>query len=339
MSKEACPVQEKFKTMIGGQALIEGIMMRGPEKQAVVVRNPKEGLVEKVETLKKKSGVLTWPMIRGVVNFGSSMISGVKCLMWSAEQSDLEEDDGKDSEPSKLDQWLEKRLGSEKFMSVLISFSVVLGLGFSILLFFLLPMLLGNLFQRLTGCGVVAQHLLEGLFRIVIFLVYMIGISRLKDMKRVFSYHGAEHKTIRCYEAKLPLTVENVRGMTRKHPRCGTSFLFVVMALSIFLFTVLSAVLNALIPGLAGLREQSRVLYNLLMMGLKLLVMLPLVVSISYEINRFVGRHDNRFTRILTAPGLWFQNFTTNEPDDSMIEVAIKALELVVPEQEGADKW
>ena len=334
----SCPA-EQFKTMIGGQALIEGIMMRGPEKQAIVVRNPKEGLVEKIEPLKKKTGILTWPLIRGVVNFGGSMVSGVKSLMWSAEHADLDGEEGEDQEPSKLDQWLEKKLGSEKFMSVVITFSVILGLGFSILLFFLLPMLLGNLLQRLTGCGVVLQHLVEGLFRILIFLGYMIGVSRLKDMKRVFSYHGAEHKTIRCYEAKLPLTVENVRGMTRMHPRCGTSFLFVVMALSILLFTVLSAVLNAWIPSLAVLQENSRVLYNLLMMALKLLVMLPLVVSISYEINRFVGRHDNRFTRLLTAPGMWLQNFTTNEPDDSMIEVAIRSLELVLPDQEGADKW
>jgi uncharacterized protein YqhQ len=325
--------------MIGGQALIEGIMMRGPEKQAIVVRNPKEGLLEKIEPLKKKTGVLTWPLIRGVVNFGGSMVSGVKSLMWSAENSGMEDGEEDDGEPSKLDLWLEKKLGSEKFMSVLVTFSVILGLGFSILLFFLLPMLLGNLLQRLTGCGVVVQHLVEGLFRIVIFVAYMIGVSKLKDMKRVFSYHGAEHKTIRCYEAKLPLTVENVRGMTRLHPRCGTSFLFVVMALSIFLFTILSAVLNALIPGLRELQENSRVLYNLLMMGVKLLVMLPLVVSVSYEINRFVGRHDNAFTRVLTAPGMWFQNFTTNEPDDSMIEVAIRSLELVLPEEEGADKW
>lgn len=338
MSKESCPVQEKFKTMIGGQALIEGIMMRGPESQAIVVRSPKEGLVEKLDPLKKKTGILTWPMIRGIVNFGGSMISGVKSLMWSAEKADL--DDGQtNEEPSKLDQWLEKKLGSEKFMSVVVTFAVILGLGFSLLLFFLLPMLLGNLLQRLTGCGVVLQHLAEGLFRIVIFLGYMILISRMKDMRRVFSYHGAEHKTIRCYEAKLPLTVENVRAMTRKHPRCGTSFLFVVMALSILLFTVLSAVLNAWIPGLRELQQNSRVLYNLLMMGLKLLVMLPLVVSISYEINRLVGRYDNRFTRLLTAPGMWFQNFTTNEPDDSMIEVAIRALELVLPTQEGSDKW
>ena len=338
MPKESCPV-ERFKTMIGGQALIEGIMMRGPEKQAIVVRHATEGLKEKVETLKKKTGILTWPLIRGVVNFGGAMVSGVKSLMWSAENSGMEEEGETDDEPSKLDQWLEKKLGSEKFMSVIVTVSVILGLGFSILLFFLLPMLIGNGFQRLTDCGVVAQHLIEGLVRIGIFLAYMIGVSRLKDMKRVFSYHGAEHKTIRCYEAKLPLTVENVRPMTRKHPRCGTSFLFVVMALSIFLFTVLSAVLNSLIPGLTVLREDSRVLYNLLMMAVKLFVMLPLVVSISYEINRLVGRHDNRFTRILTAPGMWFQNFTTNEPDDSMIEVAIQALELVLPEEEGADQW
>ena len=338
MSKESCPVQEKFKTMIGGQALIEGIMMRGPESQAIVVRSPKEGLVEKVDPLKKKHGVLTWPMIRGIVNFGGSLSSGVKSLMWSAEHADLDDDESKE-EPSKLDQWLENKLGSEKFRSVVVTIAVVLGMGFSLLLFFLLPMLLGNLLQRLTGCGVVLQHLTEGLFRILIFLGYMILISRMKDMRRIFSYHGAEHKTIRCYEAKLPLTVENVRTMTRKHPRCGTSFLFVVMALSILLFTVLSALLNAWIPGLRELQENSRVLYNLLMMGLKLLVMLPLVVSISYEINRLVGRYDNRFTRILTAPGMWFQNFTTNEPDDSMIEVAIRALELVLPTQEGSDKW
>ncbi|MBQ1589441.1 MAG: DUF1385 domain-containing protein [Oscillospiraceae bacterium] len=339
MSKESCPVTEKFKTMIGGQALIEGIMMRGPEKQAVVVRNPKEGLKKKVETLKPKRGILTWPMIRGLVNFGSSMYNGVKSLMWSAEESGMAEDEETDEAPSKLDLWLEKKLGSEKFMSVLITFSVILGIGFSLLLFFLLPMEAGNLFQRLTGCGVVVQHLIEGLFRLVIFLIYMILVSRMKDMKRVFSYHGAEHKTIRCYEAKLPLTVENVRPMTRKHPRCGTSFLFVIMALSILLFTVLSYVLNSIFPALAVLQQNSRILYNLLMMAIKLLVMLPLVVSVGYEINRFVGRHDNRFTRILTAPGMWFQNFTTKEPDDSMIEVAIAALTEVLPEREGSDKW
>ena len=160
--------------------------------------------------------------------------------------------------------------------------------------------------------------------RIIIFLGYMIGVSQMKDMKRVFSYHGAEHKTIRCYEAKLPLTVENARQMTRLHPRCGTSFLFVVVILSI----LISALFSAIWP-------VSNMLGRL---GLTLL-RLPLIVAIAYELNRAVGRHDNKLTRILTAPGMWFQYFTTNEPDDSMIEVAIKALELVKPEQEGADRW
>ncbi|MBQ1371333.1 MAG: DUF1385 domain-containing protein, partial [Oscillospiraceae bacterium] len=305
--KNACPVREQFKTMIGGQALIEGIMMRGPEKQAVVVRNPQKGLVTKLDPVKKKTGIFTLPLIRGLVNFGASMYAGIQCLMWSAEQADLEDDPDEagegekpqkeKEEPSRFERWLEEKMGSEKFMSVLISFSLVLGMGFSLLLFFLLPIELGNLFQRLTDCGLLVQHLLEGVFRIGIFLCYMIAISKLKDMRRVFSYHGAEHKTIRCYEARLPLTVENVRGMTRKHPRCGTSFLFVVMTLSVFLFTVLTAVLNSIFPEFAALRTDNRLVYNLITMALKIFVMLPLVVSISYEINRLVGRYDNRFTR------------------------------------------
>ena len=340
MPNDACPVKEQFKTMIGGQALIEGIMMRGPDAQAIVVRRGEE-LVTKVEPLKQHKGFLALPLVRGLVGFFGAMVNGVKALMYSAEQSAVEDEDEEKpkEEPSKLDQWLEKKLGSEKFVQLVLYFGVFLGLGFSILLFFLLPMELGNIFQRLTGCGVIVQHLIEGVFRIVIFVLYMYLTSKLKDMQRVFRYHGAEHKSIRCYEAKLPLTVENVAKMTRKHPRCGTSFLFVIMTLSILLFTILSYVLNSLIPGLALLQANSRILYNLLMMAIKLIIMLPLVVSITFEINRVVGRHDNRLTRILTAPGLWFQNFTTQEPDDSMMEVAIEALKLVLPKVEGADKW
>ena len=158
----------------------------------------------------------------------------------------------------------------------------------------------------------------------------------MNEIKRVFAYHGAEHKTIRCYEAGMPLTVDNVRLQTRKHPRCGTSFLFVVMILSILVFSAASSVLLTIIPSLEGLRGS--LIYSLIMFGFKLLL-LPLVVGISYEVNRLVGRHDNWFTRILTAPGMWFQNFTTNEPDDSMIEVGIAALEAVLPENEGEDRW
>ena len=340
MAKQTNQPQEKFKTMIGGQALIEGIMMRGPEKQAIVCRSKGE-MVSKVENLTKRTGILTWPFIRGIVNFGGSMVGGVKALMYSAEVSADEEDSGDASaeQPSKFEQWLEKKLGSEKFMSVVIGFAAFLGIAFSVLLFFLLPILLGNLFQRLTNCNVLIQHIFEGIIRIVIFILYMFLVSRMKEMKRVFSYHGAEHKTIRCYEAKLPLTVENVRGMTRMHPRCGTSFLFVVMIISILLFTVTSYLLNLWIPGLAALQTANKFLYNLIMVGVKIIILLPIVVSISYEFNRLVGRHDNWFTRLLTKPGMAMQHFTTNEPDDSMIECAIESLKLVLPSEEGQDKW
>lgn len=309
--------QEKFKTLIGGQALIEGILMQGPDKRAVVVRGP-EGLVSKVEPIKKRTGILTWPLIRGVVNFGSSMVNGVKALMYSADFFPEEE-----GEPSKFDQWLENKLGSEKLQQVVVTFSVFLGVLFSVALFFLLPTLLAGLIPGLKERAVL-RTLIEGLFRIAIFLGYMILVSRMKDMRRVFSYHGAEHKTIRCYEAQLPLTVENVRPQTRLHPRCGTSFLFVVVIVSI----LVSSLFSALCP-----------ISNTFLRILSRLIMLPFIVAISYEFNRLVGRHDNWLTRALSAPGMWFQHFTTNEPDDSMIEVAIAALELVIPEEKGSDRW
>ena len=313
MEKKQTPVQEKFKTMIGGQALIEGILMRGPEKQAIVVRS-QDGLVEKVEPLRanrKRCPVWGWPLIRGVINFGGSMYSGVKALMFSADYYQGDED--LSDEPTKFERWIEKHFGTKAMEQFILVLAVVLGIGFSIGLFFLLPMLLSEFALAWIGSDFV-RNLIEGVVRVAIFLGYMIAVSRLKDMKRVFSYHGAEHKTIRCYEAKLPLTVENVRPMTRLHPRCGTSFLFVVMIVSILVFSVFSSMLVKLL-------------------------LLPVVVSISYEFNRFVGRHDNAVTRALSYPGMALQNFTTNEPDDSMIEVAIRALELVLPEREGDDRW
>lgn len=325
---------EKFKTMIGGQALIEGIMMRGPEKDAVVVRG-QDGLTVEVSDRKipPEKSMLRWPLIRGVVNFFDSQVTGVKALMRSADLSpegaDLTE------EPSKFDQWLEKKLGNEKFQQYLISMAVVLGLGMSILLFFVLPMVIGGFFDRWIESTLVL-NLVEGLIRILIFMSYIILVSRMKEMKRLFAYHGAEHKTIRCYEAGLPLTVENVHKMTRLHPRCGTSFLLVVMILSILVFSIASTALLAAIPALAAI--QGTFVYRLIMIVFKLLL-LPLVVSVSYEMNRWVGRNDNFLTRLLTAPGMWFQNFTTREPDASMIEVAITAVEAVLPEQEGADRW
>lgn len=325
---------EKFRTMIGGQALIEGIMMRGPYKDAIVTRG-KDGLSVTVtdRSLPPKGSVWTWPLLRGVRGFFDSQVTGVKALMQSADLAPEEEQE----QPSKLDLWLEKKLGNEKFQQFIIGFSVFLGLAMSIGIFMLLPMLLGNIFTRWID-SILVLHLIEGVIRIGIFVVYILLISRMGEMKRVFSYHGAEHKTIRCYEAGLPLTVENVRAQTRLHPRCGTSFLLVIMILSILVFTVASSLLLAIVPSLNALRLDNPFLYKLIMVIFKLLL-LPLIVGIGYEINRLVGRYDNALTRVLTAPGMWFQNFTTNEPDDSMIEVGIAAVEAVLPEQKGADAW
>ena len=324
--------QEKFKTTIGGQALIEGIMMRGPDKDAIVVRT-KEDL--HIETMpRKKNPPKSWknfPFIRGIFNFFDAQVVGIKALLRSADLAPEEMQE----EPSKFDRWLEKKLGNEAFQKAIVGIAMCMGLGLSVVLFFLLPMIIGGLFDRwiTSNLGV---NLIEGLIRMVIFLGYMLLISRMEEMRRVFSYHGAEHKTIRCYEAGLPLTVENVRVQTRLHPRCGTSFLLVVMVISILVFSVASSALLAAVPALETIRGSFG--YRLLMIVFKLLL-LPLVVGITYEINRWAGRNDNGFTRILTAPGMWLQNFTTNEPDDSMIEVGIAAVEAVLPEQEGADRW
>ena len=333
-SKKSECCNEKFKTTIGGQALIEGIMMRGPEKDAIVVRG-KEGLTLEVHPRKihKPGSFATWPLIRGAVNFFDAQVVGVKALMRSADLAP--EGAAEEEEPSKFDLWLEKKLGNEKFQEYLIGAAVVLGMAMSIGLFFLLPMIIVGFFDRWIG-STLALNLVEGLVRIMIFMAYMLAVSRMEEMKRVFSYHGAEHKTIRCYEAGLPLTVENVRPMTRLHPRCGTSFLLVVMVISILVFSVASTLLLNAVPALAAMRGSF--LYRLLMIVFKLLL-LPLIVAVTYEINRWAGRNDNAFTRVLTAPGMWMQNFTTNEPDDSMIEVAIAAVKEVLPEEEGADRW
>ena len=326
------PSNEKFTTLLGGQALIEGILMRGPDKDAVVCRQNGELVTEVTpRKLPPEKSPKRWPLIRGVVNFFDSQAVGIKALMRSADLSPEETGE----EPGKVDQWLEKKLGDEKFQKFLLGSAVALGTGLSILLFFLLPMIIGGFFDRWVKSNV-AICLIEGLVRMAIFLAYMIAVSRMKEMKRLFSYHGAEHKTIRCYEAGLPLTVENVRAQTRLHPRCGTSFLLVVMILSILIFSVASSVLLALVPGLEVMR--GTFLYRLIMILFKLLL-LPLVVSVAYECNRWVGRHDKALSRVLTAPGMWFQYFTTNEPDDSMIEVGIAAVKAVLPEQEGVDRW
>ena len=327
------PCCEKFKTTIGGQALIEGIMMRGPEKDAIVVRKSDGSLDVDVHPRKLPAKKSLWnlPFLRGVRTFFDSQVVGVKALMHSADLAPEESQE----QASKFDQWLEKKLGNEKFQQYLIGFAVFLGLAMSIGLFILLPVIVAGFFDRWIK-NILLLNLLEGLIRIVIFMGYMILVSRMGEMKRVFAYHGAEHKTIRCYEAGLPLNVENVRQMTRLHPRCGTSFLLVVVIISTLVFSVASSGLLTLAPALAAM--QGTFLYRLIMILFKLLL-LPVVVGITYEINRWAGRHDNWFTRGISAPGMWMQNFTTNEPDDSMIEVAIEAVKAVLPEKEGEDAW
>ena len=298
-------------------------MMRGPKKQAAVVRRPDGELEireEELKFIKDRYPILGTPLIRGVVTFVDSMVNGVKALMWSAEFFPEEETP---EEPSKFEVWLEKKLGSEKMTSLVVTLAVVLGIGLSIVLFFLLPTLLGGLVSLVTR-SMLARNLAESLLKIAIFMGYLALCSKMKDIRRVFQYHGAEHKTIFCYEAGLPLTVENVRKQSRHHPRCGTSFLFVVIIVSILVSTVAFSIWP---------------IYNGLLRFLAHLVMLPAIVGVSYEFNRWCGRNDNALTRVLTAPGLWMQNFTAFEPDDSMIEVGIKALELVLPEKQGEDKW
>ena len=319
-----------FRTTIGGQALIEGILMRGPEKQAIVVRNQEGGLEVKEQQLKlikDRHPILGVPFIRGVVNFGASLVEGVKALMWSAEF--YPEEEGQEETPSRFEAWLEKRFGSEALMKWVLGFSVAVGLVFAIALFIILPTLATSaLLYFFPDAPMWLRNLLEGVVKLIVFFLYLYFCSRLKDIHRTFQYHGAEHKTIFCYERGLELTVENTRAMPRHHPRCGTSFLFVVIVVAVLASCVVFA--------LPGIRD---VAANPLVRILLHLVLLPIVVGVTYEINRFIGRHDNPFTRFLSAPGLWMQNFTTFEPDDSMPEVAIHALELVIPEKKGADAW
>ena len=317
------PNQSEFRTSIGGQALIEGIYMRGPKKQSIVVRDKDGQLVIKTEELrltKEHYPILGIPFIRGAFAFLGTMVEGVKALMYSADfYPELE-----DSEPSKFDKWLEAHVDSKKLDSVIIGLSTVLAVAFSIGLFFLLPTVVASLLKLFIPMNTLGQNLVEGAIRVAVFLGYLILVSKMKDIRRVFSYHGAEHKTIFCYERGLELTVENVRKMPRHHPRCGTSFMFVVIVLAILCYSILFSFFtppNTLV----------RILFQLLL--------IPVIVGIAYEINRYVGRHDNAFTRVMTAPGLWMQNFTTFEPDDSMIEVGLESLKQVLPDHEGEDRW
>ena len=313
-----------FRTSIGGQALIEGILMRGVDKQSIVIRSPQGELVTKVEPLhppKERHPICGWPLIRGVVNFVDSMAHGMKAITYSSQFIPEEEQE----EPSKLDRWIEAHFSSDKAEKLVIGLAVVLGLALAAGLFIFLPTALVGLIPGLRHGHDGLRTLLEGVLKLVIFLGYMGAVSQMKEMRRMWRYHGAEHKTIYCYEHGRDLTVENVRTESRFHPRCGTSFMLVVIILSVFVFVVANAFLHV-----------DSVFLRILVK----LALLPVVVALSYELNRWLGRHDDLvISRVLSWPGRMLQHLTTREPDDGMMEVAITALKLVIPDEKGADTW
>jgi len=308
--------KEEHITSIGGSAVMEGVMMRGPKEIATAVRKP-DGEIEidkrAVSSLVTKYHVNKIPVIRGVFAFFDSMISSIRALMWSAEFVDLEDDS-----ESKFDKWLNDKFG-DKIKDIVIYFSLIVSVFFSVGLFFILPHFVTSLLENIIKSNFIIT-LIEGLVRIGIFLGYVLLVSRMEDIKRVFQYHGAEHKTIFCYEAGLELNVENARGMSRLHPRCGTSFLVYVMIISIILFSFVSW-------GNMWIR-----------LGLKLLL-LPVVAGISYEIIRWAGKSKSKIVCLISRPGMWLQNITTREPDDSQLEVAIESMKAVLTENKEDDKW
>ncbi len=317
MSKECENVCKK--TSIGGQALIEGVMMRGVGKAAMAVRLPDGTInveIEKTKLAKDKSVVFRIPFVRGIFNFIDNMIFGYKYLMKSAEKSGIDMDEPE----SKFDKWLTKHLG-DKLMKVVSGVAMVLGVVLAVGLFILAPMGIVWLLEKLVPLGAF-KTLIEGIIKIAVFVGYLALVSRTKDIQRVFEYHGAEHKSIACYESGEELTVENVKKHKRFHPRCGTSFLLIVLIVSILVYSLIQFSWG-----------------NLLLRAALKILLLPVIVGISYEIIKLAGRYDNFFTRILSAPGLWIQRFTTREPDDSQIEVAIASLKPVLPEENENDNW
>ena len=292
---------------IGGQAVIEGIMMKNGDRYATAVRRP-DGEIEVSQdtyvSLTEKVKLFSLPFIRGVFNFADAMIIGMKTLSWSA--SFFEDDE--DSQPGKLELWLDKVFG-EKLEAALISLVMVISVILAIGIFMIFPMLLSRLLSQVVPSETVLA-VLEGIIRILIFIGYIKLISRMEDIRRTFMYHGAEHKCINCIEHGMPLTVENVRKSSRQHKRCGTSFLLIVMVISILFFMVIRV-------------------DNLWLRIISRIVLIPVIAGVSYEFLRLAGRSDSKIVDILSRPGLMLQNLTTSEPDDSMIQVAIEAVETV----------
>ena len=319
MEQQNTPVipKEKFRTSVGGQALMEGVMMRGPKRLCCAVRRPDGGIETDIKELPPKKWYEKVPFVRGVFAMIGSMITGYRCLMYSA---DIAMQNSEDSEPeSKLDKWLDEHLG-EKFQNALMVCAALMGGVAAILLFSVTPTSVVGFVSRFMPLGRWGRVVLEAVLKMAIFLAYLALCSRMKEIHRLFEYHGAEHKTIACYEAGEPLTVENIRKYSRFHPRCGTSFLILTLLVSIAVFSVIPWTGTAL-----------RVVYKL--------VFLPMVMGISYELLKLCGRTDNLLTHIIRAPGLWVQRLTVFEPDDSMIECAIQAVTPVLPENPEEGQW
>ena len=318
----------KHKTSIGGQALIEGIMMRGPKGSAMSVRLPDGTIdteVEEYVPIGRKHKILRLPIIRGVVGFAESMITGYKYLMKSADKALTEEE--KEEDMSKLDKWLSEHL-SEKMTSIVTSVASILGVVIAVFIFLYIPIEAVDLLDKyvLTAVDISKYHsLLEGILRIIIFILYMVAVSRMSMIRRVFMYHGAEHKTIFCYENGLELTVENVKKMSRLHPRCGTAFMFVML----FLSMIISFSLVLVFPALASI---NKVLWMIIKVAI-----LPIIMGIGYEFIKFAGKHDNFIVNILSYPGLLMQKITTVEPTDDIIEVAIESMKAVITDNPEDD--
>lgn len=315
MSEKKTPM----KTRIGGQAVMEGIMMRGMKRSVLACRLP-DGSIDVEDVPCSNLAAPPWyrkvPFLRGIFSFVESLVFGYRCLMRSAEKQDML--DTGDEELSPFEQKLTDLFG-DKLFHIIMVIGAVLGVGLALILFLYLPALIVRGIDRVIPLGY-GKAPVEGLIKIVVLVVYMLAVSRMKEIARTFSYHGAEHKSIACYEAGEELTVENVRRHSRFHPRCGTSFILIVLLVSVLV--------NAFLTW-----------DNMAVRVILKLVMIPVVVGVAYEIIQFAGRHDNLLTRIISAPGLWLQRITTKEPDDSQIEVALAALKPVLPERVGEDRW
>lgn len=304
------------KTTIGGQAIIEGISMKGPQTTCVTVRKPDGTLtLQERPTPKPKHPFWKLPIARGAYTLFTALKDGMNDINYSAQF--FEDDDSVDTEPSRFEKWVENHISSDKLEKILMGFAMIIGTILPIALFLVAPTLIVGVLP--DGAPYFVRSLLEGVVRIILFLIFMWSISHMKDIERTFRYHGAEHKTIFCYEAGLPLTVENVRNMPRFHPRCGTSFMIVMMIIPILIFAFVQ-------------------MDNVWLRMILRLVLLPVVVGIAYECNRWAGRHDGVISRAIRWPGIQMQKLTVFEPDDSMIEVAIASMEKVIP-PDDSDAW